>query len=160
MIGQIIIVQFAGVAFYTESLTLDQWLWCIFFGVGTLIWGQIVTSLPTKSLPKHLCSWGKGEPEDVDEIDAAAEAQTSADGVGRRGQILWVRGLTRLQQQIRVVNAFRMGLDTRYDSHSLTSVLSIHSFQSSKFQKQHSGQPTSPLASPDIAHNSETTTNL
>lgn len=66
--------------------------------------------------------------------------------------------------QIRVVNAFRMGLDTRYDSHSLTSVRSIHSLQSAKFQKQHSGQqphqPTSPLASPDISHNPETTTNL
>ena len=26
--------------------------------------------------------------------------QQSADGMGRRGQILWVRGLTRLQQQV------------------------------------------------------------
>ncbi|XP_053377500.1 plasma membrane calcium-transporting ATPase 2-like isoform X3 [Mercenaria mercenaria] len=137
MIGQIIIVQFAGVAFYTESLTLDQWLWCIFFGVGTLIWGQIVTSLPTKSLPKHLCSWGKGEPEDVDEIDAAAEAQTSADGVGRRGQILWVRGLTRLQQQIRVVNAFQQDLDTfggmdSYDKRSRPSLISLQSLQAAQ----------------------------
>lgn len=165
MVGQVVIVQFAGVAFYTEALTIDQWLWCIFLGVGVLLWGQVITSIPTRSLPKHLCSWGKEVPEDVDEIDAANEAgQPSGDGVGRRGQILWVRGLTRLQQQIRVVNAFRMGLDTRYDSHSLTSVRSMHSLQSAKFQKQHSGHqqppPTSPLASPDISYNPETTTNL
>lgn len=162
MVGQIIIVQFAGVAFYTEALTIDQWLWCIFLGVGTLLWGQVITSIPTKKLPKHICSWGKEVPEYLDEPDTAVHPGVSVpDGVGRRGQILWVRGLTRLQQQIRVVNAFRMGLDTRYDSHSLTSVRSIHSFQGMKYQKQHSGhQQTSPLASPDIAQNSETTTNL
>merc|ERR1719244_646650 len=33
--------------------------------------------------------------------------------VGRSGQILWIRGLTRLQTQIRVVNAFRHGVDTQ-----------------------------------------------
>merc|ERR1719323_545279 len=30
----------------------------------------------------------------------------------RSGQILWIRGLTRLQTQIRVVNAFRQGVDS------------------------------------------------
>jgi Ca2+ transporting ATPase len=33
--------------------------------------------------------------------------------VGRSGQILWIRGLTRLQTQIRVVNAFRHGVDSQ-----------------------------------------------
>merc|ERR1712141_86782 len=31
----------------------------------------------------------------------------------RSGQILWIRGLTRLQTQIRVVNAFRHGMDSQ-----------------------------------------------
>ncbi|KAL4226919.1 Plasma membrane calcium-transporting ATPase 2 [Mactra antiquata] len=137
MIGQIVIVQFAGVAFYTKALTLDQWLWCIFLGVGVLIWGQLVTSVPTKHLPKHICSWGKGEPEDVDIPDSSVDQPSSSDGVGRRGQILWVRGLTRLQQQIRVVNAFQMDLDTisgmdSYDKRSRPSVISLQSLQAAQ----------------------------
>ena len=43
---QIIIVQLADVAFATKGLSLEQWLWCVFFGVGTLIWGQVRTSTP------------------------------------------------------------------------------------------------------------------
>lgn len=61
---------------------------------------QLITSVPTKRLPKHLCSWGKGEPDDIDHIDAVEPGQPQVDGMGRRGQILWVRGLTRLQQQV------------------------------------------------------------
>jgi len=61
--------------------------------------------------------------------------------------------------QIRVVNAFRMGIDRRYDSSSLSSVRSYHSLQSAKSHKQ-PHPPTSPLASPDVAPQSETTTSL
>lgn len=122
-VGQIIIVQFADVAFATKGLTLEQWLWCVFLGAGTLLWGQIVTCIPTKSLPKNICSWGHGEEEEESIPDTADAAGGATDGVSRgRGQILWVRGLTRLQQQIRVVNAFRMGLDARYEKSSLSSL--------------------------------------
>ena len=38
---QIIIVQLADVAFATKGLTLEQWLWCVFLGAGTLLWGQV-----------------------------------------------------------------------------------------------------------------------
>lgn len=61
--------------------------------------------------------------------------------------------------QIRVVNAFRMGLDRRYDSSSLSSVRSYHSLQNAKAHKQPA--PTSPLASPDVAPlSNENTTSL
>lgn len=157
MIGQIIIIQFGGIAFATEGLTIAQWMWCLFLGVGVLLWGQVITSVPTKSLPKHLCSWGKDVPED--EPDSSLEAgQLNADGTGRRGQILWVRGLTRLQQQIRVVNAFRQGLDTRYDSHSMSSMQSYHSLKGGQLQKYNKTTAASPLASPD--NNPDNTTNL
>ena len=46
------IVQFGGHAFSTAALTLSQWGWCIFFGVGTLVWGQVVTTVPTSKIPK------------------------------------------------------------------------------------------------------------
>ena len=39
--GQVLVTQFGSVAFHTTALTLEQWLWCIFLGVGTLLWGQV-----------------------------------------------------------------------------------------------------------------------
>ena len=38
---QVIIVQFGGVALSTKPLDAEQWMWCIFFGLGTLLWGQV-----------------------------------------------------------------------------------------------------------------------
>lgn len=51
---QVVIVQYGKMAFSTKELSLDQWLWCLFFGFGTLIWGQLVTTVPTRKLPKLL----------------------------------------------------------------------------------------------------------
>ncbi|CAH0394305.1 unnamed protein product [Bemisia tabaci] len=146
VISQVVIIQFGGTAFSTKSLTLDQWLWCLFFGFGTLIWGQIVTTVPTRKLPKIL-SWGRGHPEEYCEAIHLGEEKydPDTDKKPRAGQILWIRGLTRLQTQviggelqerlipvpysksstdqaIRVVNAFRQGLDARYGE-SLAEVL-------------------------------------
>ena len=45
-------MQFGGHAFSTAALTWAQWGWCLFFGVGTLIWGQLVTTVPTSKIPK------------------------------------------------------------------------------------------------------------
>lgn len=51
---QVVIIQFGGMAFSTAGLTLEQWLWCLFFGAGTLVWGQLVTTVPTRKIPKKL----------------------------------------------------------------------------------------------------------
>lgn len=72
------------------------------------------------------------------------ELEEEVDGMpGRRGQILWIRGLARLQTQIRVINAFRMGIDARYDSSSISSMHSYHSLQNQKHRK-----PVATAASP------------
>lgn len=34
-------MQFGGKPFSSVSLTIDQWLWCIFLGAGSLLWGQV-----------------------------------------------------------------------------------------------------------------------
>ncbi len=39
--AQIIIIQFGSFAFSTKELTVEQWGWCLFFGVGELVWGQV-----------------------------------------------------------------------------------------------------------------------
>lgn len=38
---QVLLIQFGSYAFSTAPLTADQWMWCLFFGVGELIWGQV-----------------------------------------------------------------------------------------------------------------------
>ncbi|XP_017051462.1 plasma membrane calcium-transporting ATPase 2 isoform X5 [Drosophila ficusphila] len=150
MISQVLIIQYGKMAFSTKALSLDQWLWCIFFGIGTLVWGQLITSVPTRKLPKIL-SWGRGHPEEyTDAMNLGEERFDSIDSdkKPRAGQILWIRGLTRLQTQviggelqerlipvpysksntdqaIRVVNAFRQGLDARYGDHTNTSLAEV-----------------------------------
>nr|XP_041632660.1 plasma membrane calcium-transporting ATPase 1-like isoform X10 [Drosophila kikkawai] len=101
MISQVLIIQYGEMAFSTKALSLDQWLWCIFFGIGTLVWGQLITSVPTRKLPKIL-SWGRGHPEEyTDAMNLGEERFDSIDSdkKPRAGQILWIRGLTRLQTQ-------------------------------------------------------------
>ncbi|EFX76259.1 hypothetical protein DAPPUDRAFT_188575 [Daphnia pulex] len=98
----VVIVQFGGQAFSTAPLTIAQWAWCVFFGVGTLVWGQVVTTVPTSKIPK-IFSWGRGHPEDISAaMGALTEDRFDADGEKKRttGQILWIRGLTRLQTQV------------------------------------------------------------
>uniref|UniRef100_A0A8C4ZR01 Calcium-transporting ATPase n=1 Tax=Gadus morhua TaxID=8049 RepID=A0A8C4ZR01_GADMO len=124
----IIIVQFGGKPFSCTALTIDQWLWCVFIGVGELLWGQLITAIPTHRL-KFLMEAGhsstkeqiqqEGLNEGTDEIDHA-EMEL------RRGQILWFRGLNRIQTQIKVVNAFRSSLYEGLENPESRN--SIHSF--------------------------------
>ncbi|XP_055974878.1 plasma membrane calcium-transporting ATPase 4 isoform X3 [Sorex fumeus] len=108
-ISQIFIVEFGGKPFSCTKLTLSQWLWCLFIGIGELLWGQLISMIPTKSL-KFLKEAGHGtakeeitkDAEGLDEIDHA-EMEL------RRGQILWFRGLNRIQTQIDVINTFQTG---------------------------------------------------
>ncbi|XP_029034912.1 plasma membrane calcium-transporting ATPase 2 isoform X6 [Osmia bicornis bicornis] len=131
-LSQVLIIQYGKMAFSTKALTLEQWMWCLFFGVGTLLWGQIITTIPTRKIPKIL-SWGRGQPDDIGVINLGDEKfDPDSDKKPRTGQILWIRGLTRLQTQIRVVNAFRQGLDARYTSeHSSTPLAEVLRKQSS-----------------------------
>lgn len=39
--SKVVIVQLGGKPFSCHPLTLDQWLWCVFIGVGELLWGQV-----------------------------------------------------------------------------------------------------------------------
>ncbi|KAH8022521.1 hypothetical protein HPB51_025084 [Rhipicephalus microplus] len=100
-VAQVIIVQYGSVFFQTKALSLDQWLWCVFFGCGTLVWGQLVTTVPTKRIPKTF-TWGSGAPEEMNATASLVEDGSSgslSQDVKRTGQILWIRGLTRLQTQ-------------------------------------------------------------
>ncbi|XP_032893152.1 plasma membrane calcium-transporting ATPase 2-like [Amblyraja radiata] len=109
--AQIIIIQFGGKPFSCTPLKIDQWLWCIVLGVGELLWGQVISSVPTNRL-KFLKEAGHGTQKDdipEDELNEDAEEIDHAERELRRGQILWFRGLNRIQTQIEVVNTFKSG---------------------------------------------------
>ncbi|XP_063783715.1 plasma membrane calcium-transporting ATPase 1 isoform X4 [Pseudophryne corroboree] len=99
---QIVIVQFGGKPFSCTELTVDQWLWSVFLGMGTLLWGQLVTTIPTSRL-KFLKEAGHGtQKDDIPEEELAEDAEEidHAERELRRGQILWFRGLNRIQTQM------------------------------------------------------------
>jgi Ca2+ transporting ATPase len=149
-LAQVGIIQVGGVAFSTTSLDRDQWLWCLFFGVGTLIWGQLVTTVPTSKIPKIL-SWGRGHPEEYTEAIAIGEEKydLDSDKKPRAGQILWIRGLTRLQTQLRVIRAFKSTLEDLEERRSIHSLHSLHSLRSSR---SHTGGPWPPRPLSDITY--------
>ncbi|XP_032077047.1 plasma membrane calcium-transporting ATPase 1 isoform X2 [Thamnophis elegans] len=127
-IVQIVIVQFGGKPFSCSELTVEHWLWSIFLGMGTLLWGQLISTIPTSQL-KFLKEAGHGtQKEEIPEEELAEDVEEidHAERELRRGQILWFRGLNRIQTQIRVVNAFRSSLYEGLEKPESRS--SIHNF--------------------------------
>ncbi|XP_052635240.1 LOW QUALITY PROTEIN: plasma membrane calcium-transporting ATPase 3 [Harpia harpyja] len=111
---QIVIVQFGGKPFSCSPLSAEQWLWCLFVGVGELVWGQVMAWVPGGRLRcpgagpgpsgrRRRAAAAAEDEEEEEEVDAAEREL-------RRGQVLWVRGLNRIQTQMRVVRAFRSSL--------------------------------------------------
>ncbi|XP_071331136.1 plasma membrane calcium-transporting ATPase 3b isoform X4 [Trachinotus anak] len=106
---QIVIVQWGGKPFSCAPLNVEQWLWCLFVGVGELLWGQVIATVPTERLP-CLKEAGLGlEPgeEEGEELAEDEEEIDCAERELRRGQILWFRGLNRIQTQMEVVSTFK-----------------------------------------------------
>uniref|UniRef100_H3BI64 Calcium-transporting ATPase n=1 Tax=Latimeria chalumnae TaxID=7897 RepID=H3BI64_LATCH len=142
---QIIIVQFGGKPFSCSPLQIDQWMWCIFLGVGELIWGQIISSIPTSRL-KFLKEAGQlTQKEEIpeEELNEDVEEIDHAERELRRGQILWFRGLNRIQTQIRVVKAFRSSLYEGLEKPE--SRTSIHNFMTHPEFRIEDSQPHIPL---------------
>uniref|UniRef100_A0A673J151 Calcium-transporting ATPase n=1 Tax=Sinocyclocheilus rhinocerous TaxID=307959 RepID=A0A673J151_9TELE len=146
---QFLIVQFGGKPFSCVGLSVEQWLWCVFLGFGSLLWGQLISTIPTSRL-KFLMTAGHGtqkeeipedeleEMEDLDEIDHA-EMEL------KRGQVLWCRGLNRIQTQIRVVNAFRDFMSPYEGLETPESRSSIHNFMSHPEFRIENSEPAIPL---------------
>lgn len=125
-VAQIFIVQFGGVAFTTTKLTVSQWLWCIFLGMFELIWGQVINTIPNTIIPKAFSFGNEKEVQPHPGSEDQNQAPDFTEDSTRRGQILWFRGLNRIQQQIRVVNAFRSSL---YETSHHAPAAGIDDFQ-------------------------------
>ncbi|XP_061114996.1 plasma membrane calcium-transporting ATPase 3 isoform X2 [Conger conger] len=109
LIVQIVIVQWGGKPFSCAPLSVEQWLWCLFVAVGELLWGQVISTVPTSHL-KCLKEAGHGPGPDVMTDEELAEDEEEIDHAERelrRGQILWFRGLNRIQTQMEVVSTFK-----------------------------------------------------
>ncbi|KYO34875.1 plasma membrane calcium-transporting ATPase 4 isoform A [Alligator mississippiensis] len=105
---QVLIVQFGGKPFSCAPLSAQQWLWCLFLGIGELLWGQVLAGVPVLQLQ---CLGKAGQRRGLSQ--EAAEDEDNMDPVEqelRRGQVLWFRGLHRIQTQMRVVRTFRSSL--------------------------------------------------
>ncbi|XP_072328729.1 plasma membrane calcium-transporting ATPase 2 isoform X10 [Scyliorhinus torazame] len=142
---QILIIQFGGKPFSCIPLQIDQWLWCIVLGVGELLWGQVISSIPTNRL-KFLKEAGHGTQKDdipEEELNEDTEEIDHAERELRRGQILWFRGLNRIQTQIRVVKAFRSSLYEGLEKPESKS--SIHNFMTHPEFRIDDSQPHIPL---------------
>ncbi|XP_024255473.1 plasma membrane calcium-transporting ATPase 3 isoform X9 [Oncorhynchus tshawytscha] len=123
---QFVIVQFGGKPFSCTPLNMEQWLWCLLVGVGELLWGQLITTVPTSRLPclkEAGHALGKEEMIDDDMADDEQEID-HAERELRRGQILWFRGLNRIQTQMEVVSTFKRSGSFQGAARRRSSVLS------------------------------------
>uniref|UniRef100_A0A8C3WWW5 Calcium-transporting ATPase n=1 Tax=Catagonus wagneri TaxID=51154 RepID=A0A8C3WWW5_9CETA len=142
---QIVIVQFGGKPFSCSPLQLDQWMWCIFIGLGELVWGQVIATIPTSRLKFLKEAGGLTQKEEIpeEELNEDVEEIDHAERELRRGQILWFRGLNRIQTQIRVVKAFRSSLYEGLEKPE--SRTSIHNFMAHPEFRIEDSQPHIPL---------------
>jgi len=141
-ISQIVIIQYGGPAFSTAKLSIEHWIWCILFGLGTLVWQQVITSIPIGSFEKSM-ELGSNPPDMSSPCiaeDNSNNSYSSHPVVGRSGQILWIRGLTRLQTQLRVIRAFKSTLEDMEEKRS------CHSMHSLRSTRSHLARPTSDIS--------------
>ncbi|XP_054574778.1 plasma membrane calcium-transporting ATPase 1 isoform X3 [Eptesicus fuscus] len=106
---------------------------------------QLISTIPTSRL-KFLKEAGHGtQKEEIPEEELAEDVEEidHAERELRRGQILWFRGLNRIQTQIRVVNAFRSSLYEGLEKPESRS--SIHNFMTHPEFRIEDSEPHIPL---------------
>ncbi|XP_072308776.1 plasma membrane calcium-transporting ATPase 2 isoform X2 [Eucyclogobius newberryi] len=108
---QIVIVQFGGKPFSCQPLDLEKWMWCVFLGLGELVWGQVIATIPNSKLRflRRAGALTRKDEMPEEDVNEDNEEIDHAERELRRGQILWFRGLNRIQTQIDVVNTFKSG---------------------------------------------------
>ncbi|CAI5695325.1 plasma membrane calcium-transporting ATPase 1 isoform X4 [Oreochromis niloticus] len=81
-VAQILIVHFGGRPFSCVALNVYQWLWCTLLGFGTLLWAQVVSTVPTKWLKFAY----KGDDSDsvLDPGDLEPKTDTCDEGLRRQ----------------------------------------------------------------------------
>lgn len=102
-LAQVLIVTFGGYVFQTKALSITQWLWCLFFGVGTLIWAQLIRVV-YKYLHKN---WKiKIARKRAEEEEEEEPEMLEMNELRENNRILWLRSFKRVQTQLNTVRAF------------------------------------------------------
>jgi len=81
---------------------------------------QLVTCIPTNCVPRQLALGAVTghEIEMMERRTTDIEPDDLSDDLGQRGQILWIRGITRLQHQVSVVSVVAISSScTRQSTH-------------------------------------------
>lgn len=102
--AQILIVTFGGYVFQTTRLDITQWLWCLFFAVGTLIWAQLIRVVYKKVHKNWKIKIARKRAEQGEEEEEPEEVLEMSEL--REGRILWLRSFKRVQTQLNTVRAF------------------------------------------------------
>ncbi|KAM8793685.1 plasma membrane calcium-transporting ATPase 3 [Eudromia elegans] len=101
---QVVIVQFGGKPFSCSPLSAEQWLWCLFVGLGELLWGQMrvvgafrssLAGAPPRAAPRPGPPPGAPPPELlfgdtrdiplIDDTDAESDAPPNRNNNHARG---------------------------------------------------------------------------
>uniref|UniRef100_A0A8C8SPA4 Calcium-transporting ATPase n=1 Tax=Pelusios castaneus TaxID=367368 RepID=A0A8C8SPA4_9SAUR len=117
----------------------------LFFGKANALVDRVIATIPTSRLKFLKEAGGLTEKEEVpeEELNEDVEEIDHAERELRRGQILWFRGLNRIQTQIRVVKAFRSSLYEGLEKPE--SRTSIHNFMTHPEFRIEDSQPHIPL---------------
>ncbi|XP_069551582.1 plasma membrane calcium-transporting ATPase 1-like [Brachyistius frenatus] len=139
IVAQLTIVQCVGNLFSCVGLDLEQWLWCIFLGFGSLLWGQLVSSVPDSWL-KFLDKMIECTQQEVTEDETDHKEMEL-----RENKVYRWRGIHRIEAQIRVMKAFRDGLTVTRSLDSPESSSSIHNFSTTQDFQMEDSVPQIPL---------------
>ena len=71
------------------------------FDLNFRLFSQLVTCVPTHKLPQSM-TMGAASAQEIEmmERESMNDDASMVEDMGSRGQILWIRGLTRLQHQV------------------------------------------------------------
>ncbi|KAM9005814.1 plasma membrane calcium-transporting ATPase 4 isoform X1 [Sarcophilus harrisii] len=144
-ITQILIVECGGTPFSCTHLSMSQWFWCLFIGIGELVWGQVINTVPTAKLTFLKEAGHATTHEEITQKNLAMGLEEIDHGEMelRRGQILWFRGLNRIQTQCKVLKAFRSSLFEGLEKSETRS--SIHNFMTHPEFTLEEDEPRTPL---------------
>ncbi|ETO59667.1 calcium-translocating P-type ATPase, PMCA-type [Phytophthora nicotianae P1976] len=98
---QVVMVQLTGDWFNCTPLEVNQWFACIGMGFISLPLGLVLRSISTKNAPSWMALCREVDVEQVRQVTSA------------RGQQLWLRSFALIRAHIRVVKAFKKGLETK-----------------------------------------------
>ncbi|KAF1775719.1 P-type ATPase, cytoplasmic domain N [Phytophthora cactorum] len=100
---QYVMVQHTGDWFKCKPLDVGQWFACIAMGFVSMPLGLALRSISMKNAPSWMAICREVDEDEIRKM-------TSGSG---RGQELWVRSFARIRAQIRVIKAFRKGLQSK-----------------------------------------------